>query len=227
MKVKKQTVTLPIINIDNLCETNSNESRKHGALLPNSVRAIISGPSSSGKSNVLLSLLLSENGLRFENVYVYSKSLHQPKYKFLEKVLTGIAGYHPYKDNDEVISPGDAKSHSIIVFDDVSTSAQQKIREFYCMGRHCGVESLYLCQSYTHIPKHLIRDNANFLILFKQDDMNLKHIFMDHVSSDMTFDTFKQICHECWRDKYGFLTIDKDSVEGRYRRGIDEYISIE
>ena len=39
------------------------------------VRAVICGPSGYGKTNVLLSLLESPNGLRFENVYVYSKSL--------------------------------------------------------------------------------------------------------------------------------------------------------
>ncbi|KYN29961.1 hypothetical protein ALC57_00577 [Trachymyrmex cornetzi] len=63
------------------------EKRKHGEMLPNTIRAIICGPSNCGKTNVLISLLESPNGVRFENVYVYSKSLQQPKYQYLENFL--------------------------------------------------------------------------------------------------------------------------------------------
>jgi len=41
------------------------------------------------------------------------------------------------------------------------------------MGRHKNMDSFYRCQTYTHIPKHLIRDNANMIIMFKQDDLNM------------------------------------------------------
>jgi len=49
--------------------------RKHGVMLPSTIRAI-----NCGKTNVLINLLESPHGVRFENVYVYSKSLQQPKY---------------------------------------------------------------------------------------------------------------------------------------------------
>ena len=55
------------------------------------------------------------------------------------------------------------------------------------MGRHEKVDSFYLWQSYTRIPKHSIRDNVNLLAVFRQDDMNLKHIDNDHVNTDMTY----------------------------------------
>lgn len=61
--------------------------KRHGQLLPNTIRGIICGPSNCGKTNVMLNLLFSENGLIFENVYVFSKSLVQPKYMLLECVL--------------------------------------------------------------------------------------------------------------------------------------------
>ncbi|KAL6256683.1 hypothetical protein P5V15_012802 [Pogonomyrmex californicus] len=50
------------------------------------------------------------------------------------------------------------------------------------MGRHSNVDCFYLCQTYARIPKHLIRDKANLLILFKQDGTNLKHVYNDHDS---------------------------------------------
>ena len=86
----------------------------------------------------------------------------------------------------------------------------------------------YLCQTYSKIPKQLIRDNANFIILFKQDDMNLKHIYNNHVGSDINFQEFKDMCNTCWADKYGFLVIDKQSSlnNGRYRCKFDKFFKL-
>jgi len=46
---------------------------------------------------------------------------------------------------------------------------------------------------HARIPKHLIRDNTNLLILFKQDCTNLKHVYnyvYDHVNSDIRWILF-------------------------------------
>ena len=62
--------------------------------------------------------------------------------------------------------------------------------------------------------------------MFKQDEMNLRHIYSDHVAPDVTFQQFQEMCSKCWDNKYGFLVIDKDSDlnSGRYRKGFDSYI---
>lgn len=228
MRFVKQKDQLGIMNFDVCIKEGDPNSRRHGILLPNTVRGIICGPSNCGKTNVMLSLLFNENGLRFENIYVYSKSLYQSKYQLLETVMKRLPNvkYFPYKENDDIIDPKDARLNSIFVFDDVACDRQDKIRSYFCMGRHKLVDSFYLCQTYTRIPKHLIRDNANFLILFKQDITNLRHVYEDHVGTDMSFDQFKSMCSECWRDQYGFLIIDKDSDinDGRYRKKFDCYI---
>lgn len=225
MRFIKQEQTLPIQNID-LLDT---EKKKHGLLLPNTVRCLIVGPSNCGKTNVLISLLEHENGLRFENLYIYSKSIHQPKYEYLQQIMKPISeiGYFTFTNNAEVIPPKKVMPNSVFVFDDVACENQDSMREYFCMGRHFGADCFYLCQTYTRIPKHLIRDNANFLVIFKQDDLNLKHIYSDHVNTDMSFDMFRKVCIECWKDNYGFLVIDKDSPLnlGRYRRGFDVYIT--
>ena len=88
------------------------------------------------------------------------------------------------------------------------------------MGRHRNIDSFYLFQTYTRIPKHLIRDNANMIILFKQDEMNLTHAFNDHIGSDMDFNKSLDILRECWKEKYGFVVISKDQDlnSGRYKK---------
>lgn len=203
---------------------------RHGELLPNSIRGVFCGPSNCGKTNALLTLITHPNGLRFENIYIYSKSLNQPKYKFLELVIANVDGiqYHPFSEHAQVVSPDTALPNSIFVFDDVACEKQDSIRSYFCMGRHKNIDCFYLCQTYARIPKHLVRDNVNLLILFRQDDMNLKHVYSDHVNTDMSFPLFKDVCAKCWTDKHGFLVIDKDSElnKGRYRRGFDCFISV-
>lgn len=231
MRFMKQRINLPVVNFDQFVQQNEDRRKKHGNLLPNSIRAIFCGPSNCGKTNVLLTLITHPNGLRFENVYVYSKSLKQPKYRFLEQLLESVDGveFFPFNEHEQVVSPGEARLNSIFVFDDVACEKQDNIKAYFSMGRHENVDCFYLCQTYARIPKHLVRDNSNLLVLFKQDDMNLKHVYNDHVNTDMLYPAFKNLCAECWTDKYGFLMIDKDSDinNGRYRKGFDSFASID
>lgn len=229
MRFKTQPHKLSVINFDELAQRGECKKR-HGPLLPSSVRAVICGPSNCGKTNALLTLITHPNGLRFENVYLYSKSLNQPKYKLLKRLLEPVKGigYFPFQDHDQVIKPEDARPNSVMIFDDVACEKQDNMRAFFCMGRHRDVDSFYLCQTYARIPKHLVRDNTNFLILFRQDDMNLRHIYDDHVNTDMSYTQFKDLCSACWNEgKYSFMVIDKDRDvnDGRYRKGFDCFIN--
>lgn len=202
--------------------------KKHSNLLPNSIRGIICGPSNCGKTNLMISLLIHPHGLKFESIYVYSKSLYQPKYEYLRRLCETIEdiSYNEYSENSNVIDPSKVKKNSIFIFDDIACNSQAKIQEHFAMGRHKNVEPFYLCQTYSKIPKQLIRDNCNLVILFRMDDLNLKHVYEDHVNTDMTFKEFRSMCSKCWDVPYGFLTIDKDSdiKDGRYRKGLDTYI---
>ena len=216
-----------IINLDQFCGKGLvNQRNKHGDLLPDHVRAIICGPSNSGKTNLMLNLLCNINGLKFWNVYVFSKSLYQDKYMLLEQILRDIpkVGYYTFTDNEEIPHPSDIKPNSVMIFDDISCEKQSNIRNYFTMGRHNSVDTFHLCQSYSKVAKQLIRDNANFIILFKQDQMNLKHVYYDHVDPDMTFNEFKSLCTSVWHSgKNSFVVIDKekDLHKGRYRCGMN------
>ena len=135
MKFVQQSQTIKVTNVDNIVQTEK-EIRKHGNMLPISIRGIICGPSNCDKSNMLISLLESRNGIRFENVYVYSKSLQQSKYRYLENLLAPIKeiGYFTFSNNNNVLSPNEALPNSIFVFDDVACDKQDAIREYFAMG---------------------------------------------------------------------------------------------
>ena len=68
-----------------------------------------------------------------------------------------------------------------MMFDDVICGKQNSIRDYFCKGIHTNIDCFYLCQTYTKIPKHLIRVNANMIVIFKQDKMSLRHIFYTHI----------------------------------------------
>ena len=135
---------------------------------------------------------------------------------------------YTFSENDAVITPDKAKPHSIFIFDDVICGKQCAIRDYFCMGRHKKIDCFYLCQTYTKIPKHLIRDNANMILIFKQDELNLKHIFNDHIIGDMDFKKFLKICPECWKEKHQFVMISTDSLinNDRYGKGFDSFIQL-
>ena len=227
MKFVNQELTLPIQNFDNMCELKS--FRRHSDLFGgNCKRAIVVGSSGTGKTNILLTLLTHPNGLRFQNLYLCSKTLSQSKYNYLRYLMKPMTDFFYYEcsEIENMVTPCTVKEYSIVIFDDVQCTPQNIIKEFFSFGRHKNVDCFYLCQSYGAVPKHLLRDNCNLIVTFRQDMTNLKHIYDDYVSADMTFDQFQEMCRACWSDPYGFLVVDLDCVKnkGRYRRGFDTYI---
>lgn len=226
MRLRKQPLSLDVSPL--IFEEKTNDIIRHSELLPNSIRCIICGPSNSGKTNVMISLLLHKNGLKFSNVYLYTKTPFQTKYCFLKQVLQSVPGigYYVFSDKSEVIDPDRMSPNSIIIFDDVVCENQVNIRNYFSMGRHSKIDCFYLSQTYSKVPKQLIRDNTNLLLVFKQDDINLKHVYMEHVNSDMSWDNFKNICSKIWCIKHNFLTINKDCElnAGKYRQNFDTFI---
>ena len=231
MDLIHQQKKLAVTNFDK--QTNTEDKllpKRYEDLLPNNIHAVLCGPSAYEKTNALLALLTHQNGLKFENVHVYSKSSNQPKDKLSQKLLEPLEGinYYSFCDHELVISPDKAKPNSIMIFDDISCEKEDNVRVFYCMRKHQNADCFYLCQSYAQIPKHLVRDDVNFLVLFRQDDMNLKHIYSYHVNTNLSYNTFNNICSTCWRDSnFNFLVIDKDKEiqKGRFRKGFDTFIS--
>jgi len=233
-RMEKRTLTfieqeqkLPVYNID----TPDTSTSRHGPLFPNTVRSLVLGSSGCGKTNLIYFLLVGENGLRFKNVYIYSKTIQQPKYQLLKQIIDEIDDINIFMfyENDQVISPEKVLPDSVFIMDDVIGEQQGIIREYFSRGRHNKVDILYLAQSYSKVPKQLIRDNANLIVLFKQDETNLKHIYNEHCSGDMSYLEFKNFCSTCWnRERFSFVVISKDNERdnGRYRFGFDTFVVI-
>ncbi|KAF0748269.1 tigger transposable element-derived protein 4-like [Aphis craccivora] len=221
MKFIKQETELTVENVD---PPTSFQNYRHGPLLPNTTRALIVGPSGCGKTNLMYTLLTNINGIRFHNVYIYSKTLDQPKYKIYRR---NTIIYVLRKRTS--IEPEKALPNSVYILDDILTERQGVCRSIFARGRHYLIDVCYLAQSYSRVPKQLLRDNANLIVLFKQDETNLKHIYMENWSGDMSYTEFKDCCTSCWRKgRFNFIVINKDCKrdDGRYRYGFDTFVII-
>ena len=117
----------------------------------------------------------------------------------------------------------DSKKKNLMIFDDVVLAKQKLIEEYYVKGRHNNTQVFYISQSYFKIPKSTIRENSNLLILFKLNDIDIKKIHEQIVSSDMDIDTFKRFCKKVWDKKHKFMVIDRfnDDINWKYRDGFD------
>ena len=121
----------------------------------------------------------------------------------------------------------DPNRKNLMVFDDLMLSKQNTCEDYYVRGRHNNVDCFYLCQNYFRLPRQSIRENANFICLFRQDAKNLDHIRRDHCG-DLTKEQFDALCQHSWANPYGFVTIDLTSskANGKYRCKLDEFFRV-
>ena len=212
---------------------------KHSVFFPKNIMCVIAGSTGSGKTNLICHLLKEPGILNYSDVYVYSPTLYQPVYKYLQSYYSNLEEFikqksrgsnkiaHFYGTDDEIVDPStlrDDQNH-IMIFDDVMLNDQTLIKQYFCRGRHNHVNVFYLCQSLHKIAKHCIRDNANIFILFKQDDKTMKYFHETHISGDMDFKEFKTFYDSVWRKKFSFIVINlwDDAECGRY---LDSYTGV-
>ena len=128
---------------------------------------------------------------------------------------------------DDVPDPAelDTNKNNLIIFDDLQETNQNKCEGYYTRGRHSNVDCFYLAQNYFMLPRRTIRENTNFICMFKQDSRNVDNIYRDHVSADMDKEEFKKLCKHCWCKPNGFVVIDLTSNidNGKYRDGLDNF----
>ena len=219
-------------------EFNIQSCGMHSILFPKNIFCVIAGSTGSGKTNLMLNLLKKEKLLNYNHVYVYSSTLYQPAYEYLELYYRRLEQFILKQTNkevkiayffdvdDEILNPAslDKSKNHVMIFDDVMLKDQSVIKDYFCRGRHNNVSVFYLCQSLHKIAKHCIRENANMFILFKQDDKTLKYFHETHISGDMDFTEFKKFCDSAWSRKHCFLVINiwDDPYCGRYLSNYDK-----
>ena len=100
----------------------------------------------------------------------------------------------------------------------------EKIQAMFKRGRHNNLSIFIINQDYYELPKRTLRCNGNVFHLFKPNNyLDVRNIYQDKASMDMTLDEFKYLTSACWNKKYQPLTNDmtKDKYTGGYRLGLN------
>ena len=127
---------------------------------------------------------------------------------------------------EELRYPQEYENNSIIILDDLNEKEinNDKIQAMFKRGRHSNLSIFIISQDYYELPKKTIRANGNIFHLFKTNNyLDVRNIYQDKASMDMTLNEFKSLISICWNEKYIPLTIDmtKTAYDGRYRLGLN------
>ena len=86
---------------------------------------------------------------------------------------------------------------------------QKLLDPIFNRGRHNDLDVYYLSQSYFDLPKRTIGNNSKIIILFQQTLKDVERIYRDIAGFDMSYDEFKTLCREAWKEKYNYLLISR------------------
>ena len=91
-------------------------------------------------------------------------------------------------------------------------------------GRQKNLSIFIISQDYYELPKRTIRANGNIYHIFKPNNfLDIRNIYQDKASMDMTLNECKYLTNICWDKKYQPLTIDmtKDKYTWKYRLNLN------
>ena len=162
-------------------------------------RTLIVGPSFCGKTYLLLNKLKLIRLCDSEKqIKIITRSPKQYKNIDIEDVSV-----------EEQITDFQDYQNCCVAFDDMLDSNQKLIDPFFTRGRHNDLDVYYLSQSYFKLPLSTIRNNSNIIILFQQTLKGVMHIYSDIAGFDMSYEEFKSLCKEAWKEKYNYLEINR------------------
>jgi len=120
-----------------------------------------------------------------------TRNHYKPKYRYLKNLLAPIEeiDYFTFSNNSDDVSSNEVLPNSIFIFEDVACDKQDVIREYFAMvdtrtsTASISVRRMQRYRSILYVIK-------NLLILFKQNGINLKHVYNDYVNTDMSYEDF-------------------------------------
>ena len=127
---------------------------------------------------------------------------------------------------EELKFPQDYENNSIIMLDDLNQKEMDdpRVQAMFKRSRHNNLSIFIISQDYYELSKKTRRCNGNIFHIFKPNNfLDVRNIYQDKASRDMTLNEFKYLISICWNTTYQTLTIDmtKDRYMGRYRLGLN------
>ena len=171
------------------------------------------------KNNIPIHII--PNILYEENVDIVIEELVNNK--DFEKSDTEI---ETFESIENLKFPQECENNSIIMLDDLNQKEMNdpRVQAMFKRSRHNRLNFFIISQDYYELSKKTIRCNGNIFHIFKPNNfLDVRNLYQDKASMDMTQNEFKYLTGTCWNEKYQPLTIDmtKDKYQGRYRLGLN------
>ena len=198
---------MDIPNYDTI--TKNKKFKQRFEFMPNDIfRMLICGNSGSGKTNLLLHMLLSL--LCYDEIFLYAKNLDQEKYRILIDEMNHISkelGYDVMKISNDAIIPlnnlGYEDNQKLVIFDDyVCEKNQREIVDYFIQGRHKNCSVIYLSQSFYKTPRD-IRLNCSHYCIYEFPSSRERNM----ISSELGVD--KEKFKKATKKPFSFLYVDK------------------
>ena len=205
---------------------------------PNS-RIIMNGASGSGKTNVLVNLIM-KGEIKFDKLWLFAKDFTcDNKWRYVCKHMLKLTDdYFAENDVDPDMFFASTKANDIpfvndldpdrthlIIFDDfvIDKEANKKIEDLFIRGRKRlnGGYIWYLTQSWYAVPK-VIRLQANYAFLHKERNERDKLAIAYDLSGQMPLKEFIALYDEIMSEPYAYMVVDLETNEKalKYRCGL-------
>ena len=127
---------------------------------------------------------------------------------------------------EELKYPQEYIDGGIIILDDLNEKEMNdsRVQAMFKRSRHNNLSIFIISQDYYELPKRTIRANGNIYHIFKPNNfLDVRNMYQDKASMDMTFNEFKYLTNICWYKKHQPLTIDmtKDKYTGKNRLNLN------
>ena len=125
-----------------------------------------------------------------------------------------------YESIEELKFPQEYDDGGIIILDDINEKEMNdpRVQALFKRSRHKNLSIFIINQDYYELPKETIRANGKIYHIFKPNNfLDVRNIYQDKASMDMSLNEFKYLTSTCWNQNYQPLTIDmtKDKYTGR------------
>ena len=93
-----------------------------------------------------------------------------------------------------------------------------RVQAMFKRPRLNNLSIFIISQDYYELPKKTIRASGNINHIFRPNNfLDVRNIYQDKASMDMTLDDLKYLTSTCWNEHYLFLAIDmtRDAYDGR------------
>jgi len=185
----------------------------------------IVGRTGCGKSTLLINMI---NQCKcFTKIIIYCKLTEEAMYRYLQDELgddnviitndindlpslKDVKNYDEDEEKSPLVSWINDNEQILVVFDDCMTKKKQdKIVEYFSIGRKCNISSIYISQSYFKIPP-VIRANCRyFFIRGINSKLTLRKILSD--KTIIHIDLLYKIYKDATEEKGSFFKIDCDT----------------